>query len=265
MQPLEVSNVTGNIYLATGGAGANTGFYVGKEGILAVDSKMTKDASSQMLADMKTASDMPVKYMIITHSDLDHVNGLDAFPSGMTIISHENVKLDMEKAFSDPALASLRPYIPKTTYKDEIEMDFEGKKIKLIHFGPGHTSGDTVVLFREERTAFIGDLFFLDREPIVHLAKKGSTFGLINNLKSILALEADRFISGHSRIVSKIEIEALMERLIERKVKVQTMLADGRTIEDIKTEFRVAEIPVPPGRQRFPSFVEVMAMEITGK
>ena len=262
MLPLEISRVTGNIYRAEGGTVANTGFYIGKDSILAIDSKMTTEASAEMLDRMKTFSDKPVTHMILTHSDRDHVNGLAAFPAGMTIISHKNTKKEMEKAFLDPPCAQLRAYIPNRTYTDDLELDFSGIKIMLYHFGPAHTSGDTVVLFSEERTAFIGDLFFMGRDPLVHLEKNGSSQGLIKNLKSILLLEADRFISGHSMIVSKKEIEGLMNSLIEKRQKVGDMLKRGKTLDEIKTEFKVVKIQMSPGRPGFPSLVEVMVSEI---
>jgi len=37
---------------------------------------------------------------IITHSDGDHLNGLVAFPAGITIIAHENNKKEQEAALA---------------------------------------------------------------------------------------------------------------------------------------------------------------------
>ena len=263
--PLEISKVTGNIYLASGGAGANAGFYIGKDSILAIDAKMTPEASAQMLEKLKAISDNPIKYIVITHSDLDHVNGLASFPAGITIISHENTKKEMEQAFSDPALSALRAYVPNKTYTGSMQIDFEDKKIMLYNFAPGHTSGDTVILFKEEKVAFIGDLFFMGRDPLVHVAKNGSSQGLIQNLRSILSLDADKFVSGHSIVVSKKEIEALTNSLVEKRQKVADLLKQGKTLDEIKTELKVVEMQMPPGRPRFPSLVEVMVMEIMEK
>ena len=63
-----------------------------------------------MLAEIRKVTPEPVTTIILTHSDGDHVNGLPGFPKGLTIVAHENVKRDMEKAAAD--LPALKDYLP---------------------------------------------------------------------------------------------------------------------------------------------------------
>ena len=59
----------------------------------------------------------------------------------------------------------------------------EGLPARLANFGPAHTSGDSIVFFPKERAAFVGDLVFLGRDPLVHRQKGGTSFGLARNLE----------------------------------------------------------------------------------
>ena len=263
MPPLTVEKVRGNIYLVRGGAGANTGFLITDTGVLAVDAKMTADAARQELAEIAKLTPLPVSVMILTHSDGDHVNGLIGFPPGMAIQAHLQTKKDMEAAFQEPALQPLQAYLPTLTFGDSTTMTFGGRTVELLHFGPAHTSGDTVVLFPQDKVAFVGDLVFIGRDPLIHQRKGGTSFGLVKTLQGILKLEADILIPGHGEPLGKPQVESLLKSIQDRQAKVQAMIAEGKTLEDVKKEFSIAE-PAGGGR-RWPSLVEIIYLELSQK
>ena len=73
------------------------------------------------------------------------------------------------------------------------------KKVELWYFGIGHTTGDIVIYFPEEKTAFIGDQYFYGRSQLIHSYKGGNSFGHVENLiKMLETLYAEKFYSGHS-------------------------------------------------------------------
>jgi cyclase len=84
-QPLSVKLLKDGIYWVEGGAGANTGFRIGRKEVVVIDAKMTADSAREMLAQIGKLTPNPVTTVILTHSDLDHVNGLAGFPKGLTI------------------------------------------------------------------------------------------------------------------------------------------------------------------------------------
>ena len=85
--PLSVKPLKGDVYWTQGGAGGNTGIIVGKDGVIVIDAKTTPASAKEMLAEIAKITPKPVTTVIVTHSDGDHVNGLAAFPAGLTIIS----------------------------------------------------------------------------------------------------------------------------------------------------------------------------------
>jgi glyoxylase-like metal-dependent hydrolase (beta-lactamase superfamily II) len=59
-----------------------------------IDAKISAAAARQMLAEIKKVTEKPVRHVVLTHSDGDHVDGLAGFPPHLTIISHTNARRD---------------------------------------------------------------------------------------------------------------------------------------------------------------------------
>ena len=256
-----VQNVKGNIYQLKGGMGANTGFFIGGKEVLVVDAKMTEDAARQMIAEIKKLTLNPIRYITLTHSDADHVNGLVGFPPGINIISHEKTRAHMSKAFqSDQQHA----YLPNITFSDRLNLYLDGALrgtgIDLLYFGPAHTDGDAVVYFPDEKVAFIGDLLFIGRDFLIHRSKNGSSFGLLKVLKAILNLDAEAFVHGHGDLATKKDIQNLIQSVEEKQVKIQALVKEGKTLEQVKKIFNIEDRGM-----RWMSLVEVIYLELTEK
>ncbi len=260
--PVKATQVKGNIYQVEGGRGANAGFFIGEKEVLVIDAKMTEESTKQMITEIKKLTSNPIKYVILTHSDGDHVNGLVGFPEDVIIATHHQTAKDMDAAFKDE---KLRSYLPDFTFSEKLKLHFGEKTVKLFHFGPAHTSGDVVVYFPDEKVAFLGDLLFLGRDPLIHRHKNGNSFGLVKTLKSILKLGADTFIHGHGDIASPSDLEGVIKFLEERQTKIKALITKGKSLEEIKKIFDVVDRKPPPGRSRWPSLVETIYLELTEK
>ena len=267
LPPLVVEAIAGGLHLVTGGSGANTAFYVTDKEVFAVDAKMSAESASAMLAEIAKRTAAPVTTVIITHSDGDHINGLPGFPKGLTIVAHDNCKADIEKAAAD--LPALRDYIPNKTFDQALLPLYKGDdgQIDLAYFGPAHTSGDIVVWFPRERSVFVGDLLFTGRDPLIHRHKNGNSFGYVKTLKGLLELEprVETFLSGHADPLGRTDVEALIASMEEKQAKVKAMIAEGRSLEDVKKAFGIEDRPAPAGGRRWLSLVETIFLELTEK
>jgi glyoxylase-like metal-dependent hydrolase (beta-lactamase superfamily II) len=259
--PVTAQPLTGGVYWVKGGDGANTGFIVGKTEVIEIDAKTSEESAREVLAQIRKVTPNPVKHIILTHSDGDHVNGLSAFPKGLTIIAHTNTRKDMEKAFQDPKMSALRAYLPNETVETSKPRTIDGVRLSLFYFGPAHTSGDLVVYLPDQRIAFIGDLAFIGRDPLIHVAKGGTSFGLVKYLAAILAMEADTYIAGHTEPLTKADLQGLRRSIEEKQAKVKALVQQGKSLEEVKAAFGVAA----PAGQRWPSLVEVIYQEVTAK
>ncbi len=261
---LTTEKIADNIYIVKGGV-ANTGFIVGEKEVVAIDAEMTADTAQKMIEEIRKVTPKPLTRIILTHSDGDHVNGLVGFPKGLEIIANAQAKKEMEEAVKQPNAQALQPYLPTKTFTDKLELEVAPEHIQLLHFGPAHTSGDTVVYFPARKIAFVGDLVFIGRDPLIHRIKGGTSTGLIKTLQAILALDAEKFVPGHGNVAVKADIQTELKSLQEKQEKIRAMIKEGKSLDEVRAAFGIPAAAPKPGGFSFPSLVEVMYQELSGK
>lgn len=176
--PVTFTKVSERVYQALGGRGSQTGFVIGDDGVLVVDAKMDQKSQEAVFAEIRRLTPLPVKYLVNTHGDGDHVTGNRYFPATVTIIAHEGCRKDFflpgrdgkPSAWTAP---ELMPFVPSVTFSDRMNVYLGGLTVELHHFGVGHTIGDTVVFIPSEKTAFTGDQVSLPRAVYIHAYKGG--------------------------------------------------------------------------------------------
>jgi cyclase len=266
--PLKVANIKGNVYWTQGGAGGNTGIIVGTAGVIVVDTKTTADSSKDVQAEIAKITSKPVDTVILTHSDGDHVNGLAAFPLGLTIIAQENCKKEME-ASAGTRGAAPQDHLPTKTVAKEESLTIDGVRFRLLHWTPAHTSGDLVVFLPDQKIVFGGDLLVTNRpDTLIHVEKNGSAAGWIESVQGILTLDADTFVTGHGDLMTKDEVRKKLAFIQGQWDKVKAMVADGKSLNEVKTamgESTAPPVPNAQGNMPAPTMVEIMYNEIKKK
>ena len=174
--PVEIKALKGGVYYTQGGVGGNSGIIVGQNGVIVIDAKTTPESAKDMFGKIARLTPKAVTHVILTHSDLDHVNGLAAFPVGITIIAHENNKKEQDTALRAGGRgappADHQPTQTVTKNKESVTLD--GVKFTLLHWAPAHTSGDLVVYLPDQKICSTGDLIVTNRaddNPNIHFEK----------------------------------------------------------------------------------------------
>lgn len=262
--PVTIQPITFSLLLVKGGSGANSGLIILNKELYAVDAKMSPESVQAMLEEIKKTVPFPVTKVILTHSDGDHVNGLPGFPRGIAIIAQDQVKADMIKAAAD--LPALQDYLPTVTFKNELKLKSGPTTVILRFYGPAHTTGDTVVYVDRDKTAFVGDLVVVGRDPLIHRSKNGSSFGLVKTLRAILDRRPhiETFIPGHGDMITRAEVESLIRSIEIKQARIKLLIAEGKSLDDIKKIFQVQD-QTAAGRTQFMSLVEVIYLELTEK
>jgi cyclase len=262
--PFVTKEIAKDVYWVNGGGG-NSGVIVGAKGVTVIDAKITADGGKQLLAEVAKITPKPVETVILTHSDGDHVNGLAAFPAGVTVIAHENNKKEQEAALSAGGRgAPPADHLPtKLISKDKDELTIDGVKYVLHHWGPAHTSGDLIVELPAQKIVFTGDIIATQRQdPIIHLEKKGSSEGWITTTRGIIALNATTYIPGHGDPQTKADIETRLKNTEEKRNKIKAMLAQGKSVDEIRTAVGDPAPVTTPGRgPAFGSLVDIVNQE----
>jgi glyoxylase-like metal-dependent hydrolase (beta-lactamase superfamily II) len=267
-QPLKVSKIKDNLYWVQGGVGSNDGVIVGTTGVIVVDTKTTADSEKGVIAEIAKITPKAVNTAIISHSDGDHVNGLAAFPAGLTIIAQENCKKEMEASAGSRNPAP-QDRLPTKTYNKTDNLTIDGVRLRLYHWAPGHTSGDTIVYLPDQKVVFGGDLLVTTRPDTgIHLDKNGSAAGWIENAKGMLGLDADTYLTGHGDVMTKADVQKKLDFIQDKYNKIKAMAAQGKSLDEIKTSFGEPTATPPPNPNGAPpaaTLTEVIYKEVAKK
>jgi len=261
--PIVTHALNGGVYWIEGGVGSNAGVVIGKDGVIVIDAKQTPESGKAVLAEVAKLTPKPVTHVIITHSNLDHVDGLPAFPKGLTIIAQENCKQQMEHPRNNPQNIDLSGYIPTKTVAKKESMTIDGVRFELLHWAPAHTSGDLVIYLPDQKIAFTGDITVTRLPyPLIHLEDEGSSAGWVESMKGIVALNADTFVPGHGGTQNKAELQQRVANTAARRDKIKQLVAQGKSLDDIKKELGEPTAR-PAGGNAFPTFTEVVYKELS--
>ena len=150
-----------NLYMITGG-GANTLVRVTPEGLIVVDTKNPGDENyNRVMEEIKSVSNLPVKYVFNTHHHPDHVGNNQKFiDAGAKVIALEALKTRMA---SDPRTKDI-PGLPTQTFAKDYLLKFGGAEVEAHAYGRGHTGDDTMVYFPDLKVVMVSDQIY-GRDP----------------------------------------------------------------------------------------------------
>jgi glyoxylase-like metal-dependent hydrolase (beta-lactamase superfamily II) len=262
IQPVMMKQLKPDVWAGLGGSGGNSTIYIGKTGVIVVDAKQTEAGAKDLLAEIAKITPKPVTTVFLTHSDGDHVNGLVAYPTSVKVIAHENNKKEQQAAIAAGGRGAPPPdRLPsQVTTKTKETMTIDGIKLELYHWAAAHTSGDIVVTNRA------------DDNPNIHMDKNGSAEGWMANVKGMIGLNADYYVTGHGDVLMKADLQRKLTAVTERRNKIAAMVKEGKSLEEIKAALPDAPAPgaraaAPPaaGRGPAPGFVDAVYAELTKK
>jgi len=178
------------------------------EGLIVVDDKYP-EMVSDVIAQVKAVSTLPVKYLLNSHHHGDHVSGNENARRalGVDVIGHRNIRANF--------LRIKQPGEPNITFADQAAVYVGGVEVQLLWLGRGHTNGDTVTYFPDLKTVHTGDLI-IDGMPVIDYPAGGSAVEFIQTIDNLLKLDFDTVIPGHGRVMNKDDVRAY-------RVRFQTM------------------------------------------
>jgi len=189
-KPLPVYKIAKDTYMLLGnistlneknrGWNGNAGFIVTSEGVLVIDTLGTPKLGRRVIATIRSLTDKPIRYLIVTHNHPDHSYGAEPFANieGMTVIAHvgsiqynlsetldasvqyrrELLTEDM-RGFKPVAADTYIDVDPFMSYRIELGNDV----FEIYNTGMHHSHGDLVVHQLKQGVVWISDLAFNQR------------------------------------------------------------------------------------------------------
>src|SRR5918992_5638435 len=160
-----------NCYAFTAEGDPNTGVIVGDDGVMVIDAQATPLMAREVIRRIRRVTSKPIKYVVLTHYHAVRVLGASAYKAEHIIASEATLELIKERGEADmkseigrfPRLfrgAQTIPGLtwPTLTFDGELALRMGKLEVKIIHAGPGHTAGDTIVWVPSQRVLFSRDL-----------------------------------------------------------------------------------------------------------
>ena len=239
---IKATSLTDNLHVIFG-YGGNILVSIGKDGTLIVDSQFP-DTSSIILEKINELGGEKVDFVINTHFHFDHAEGNRAYgPLGADIYAHENT-LDFFKKGTYINLVSIgwpqQPYeedaIPNILYKEKLSLNINDHMIDVLHFGPAHTTGDSIIHFPNANVIHLGDVGNLEVAPFIDVDNGGSIDGMIYSLEKVLNIidENTIVVPGHGDIANKSIIKTYLNGLVQVRNKIEEFISEGKTLAEVQ-------------------------------
>ncbi|NUO87511.1 MAG: MBL fold metallo-hydrolase [Cupriavidus sp.] len=167
-----------NAWAYTAEGDPNSGVVIGDDGVLIVDTTATPAMAQDLIARIRTITDKPIKYVVLSHYHAVRVLGASAyFAEGaqQIIASRGTYEMIVERGEADmkseierfPRLFAGVETVPGLTwptlvFDQEITLFLGKLEVRIAHLGSGHTKGDTVVWLPQQKVLFSGDLVEYD-------------------------------------------------------------------------------------------------------
>src|SRR5262245_58392857 len=254
---LEVLEVRPSFFVIAG-AGANIGVQVGEDGVVVVDAGSAAGAPG-LLAAIRRISPKPIRYIIDTGPDADHV------------AENEALSEAGEKLFADSTLGGgpssaadrVAPIIaaegvvrhmatsPAAGWPTEVfhysrkAMYLNGEAIEVLRQPAAHTDSDVLAFFRRSDVVMAGDVLDTRQFPVIDIERGGSIQGEIAALNRLVELavpsvpvvtrEAGTIVvPGHGRLCDQYDVVEYRDMVTIIRDRVWDLIKAGRSLAEVK-------------------------------
>ena len=254
---LEVLEVRPSFFVIAG-AGANIGVQVGEDGVVVVDAGSAAGAPG-VLAAIKRISPKPIRYVIDTGPDADHVGGNEALANaGEQLFGGSNLGggapnradsmapiLSAEGVLRHLAKSPAAGWPTETFHYSRKAMYLNGEAIEVLHQPAAHTDSDVFAFFRGSDVVVAGDVLDTRQFPVIDIERGGSIQGEIAALNRLADLavvsvpvvtrEAGTIVvPGHGRLCDQYDVVEYRDMVTIIRDRVRDLIKAGRSLAEVK-------------------------------
>jgi cyclase len=254
---LKVEKLADGVWAAQPEKGANVGWFVLGDGVMAIDAGTDLATGADILkAVAETTGGKPVRYLVITHAHGDHTGGARAFTAaGATVICQESIAAQILALVTHASTEASDPMSGKTALRPVVASISERSilvdglhNVQIYFLGAAHTKGDLVVYLPNDRILFSGDVALNGRMPFLQ-SPDVDPAGWEKALETLAKVPAQKLVPGHGDLDGKNgvadslaylrSVNALAKKFVDSGIRDEMIDAQIRAPENA-----VANVPV---------------------
>ena len=269
------TKLSDNAYAYTAEGDPNTGVIVGDDAVMVLDTQATPVMAQDVIRHIRSVTDLPIKYVLLSHYHAVRVLGASAYEPREIIASQDTYDLIVERGAQDmkseierfPRLFRAVETIPGLTWPT---MTFKGEmtvwlcqfEVKLLQLGRGHTKGDTVAWLPRQKILFSGDLVEFDATPYA-----GDAYfeDWPKTLDAIAALQPNALVPGRGAALTSPEmvqkgLAGTRAFVSDLYANVKAGAAEGK---DLRAIYRETHAALKPKYGQWVIFDHCMPFDVT--
>jgi len=280
--PFVVYPIRDGVYMISGPNG-NVTVQEGRDGVIVVDTGTAATAPA-LLGQIRRLSKKPILYVLNTNGDPDHVGGnAIVAAAGVTLAGTANTRPEsvpgstgspifaQEDVMNRLTEAGVTQGLPTQTYfVGQKDMYYNGEAVSLLH-APGHTSGDSFIMFRRSDVIAAGDIYTPDRYPQIDLKHGGSIQQIVSSIDYLIKLTVPEFneeggtyvVPGHGRLSDEGDVADYRDMVVFIRDRVQAMIDAKMTMAQIKAARPTTDYDALYGKKAGDEFVDQIYQSLT--
>ncbi|BAT61137.1 beta-lactamase IMP-1 precursor [Variibacter gotjawalensis] len=159
------------LYAYTAEGDPNSGIIEGDDCCMVIDAQATPVMAQDVIKRVKTVTDKPIRYVVLSHYHAVRVLGASGYPDAQIICSDAAREMIIERGQQDmdseigrfPRLFQAVESVPgltwpTITFPDKMTVWLGKREVRLQHIGRAHTAGDIIAHVPDADVVFSGDL-----------------------------------------------------------------------------------------------------------
>ncbi len=220
----------------------NLSFIITDDGVLVVNAGDNYLLAQSLHEEIKKRTKQPVKYVVLENSQGHAMLGSNYWKEqGVPIIAHRDTAKQMEKTGYD-TLAGMRNsmrdkafktefVMPDKIYDDKLELKMGSWNVQILHLGPSHSHGDTMVWLPAKKLVIAGDTAFHIR--MLPIFEDINTAKWIETWDKFEALGATIVIPGHGGPTDMPTVRKwTRDYLVHLRAKIAEVIKNGGSLND---------------------------------
>jgi glyoxylase-like metal-dependent hydrolase (beta-lactamase superfamily II) len=252
--PLEVQQLAPNVYALVGemeqrsdsnlANNATFGVIVTEAGVVLVDPGGSYLGARQIDETIKSITGKPV-ILVINSGGQDHrwlgngyfkQKGAKVIAAEAAVADHkarlQNQMLALQNLLSEESLKGTEAVYADKTFSEKHSLQIGSVALKLLHVGPAHTPGDTLVWLPKQQIVFAGDVVYVER--MLGVGSMSNSRLWVEAFDTLSALQPKWVVPGHGHAVTLEKAKAqTYDYLVFLREAVATMLDEGIGMERV--------------------------------